>query len=117
MTPTAPRTPQGPTVREDTVTSYTSRPAPVFDRCEVEVSSFNPRMRVVSFHWKGVDRPCADSLSATIPNAARLVQAAKAGVLFTDARVMRDVHGRTYVEATRRVHAASVNKDLTALGF
>lgn len=49
--------------------------------------------------------------------AKRLVAAINAGVVYTNAKVLRDVNGRTYVQADKQVMAKYANSDLRRLGF
>lgn len=51
--------------------------------------------------------------------AERLVKAINSGVVFKNPRVVKDIHGATYVEAeqTQFFHKRHMNKALQAVGF
>lgn len=68
--------------------------------------------------WGDVDR--TEGAGIVAPNAKvadRLVRAMRAGAAFRNEQVLRDVHGKTYVNAEHRVSSRTLNADLTRLGF
>lgn len=85
----------------------------------VYISRAENELRVVT-EWAGVDRPIAHTFSLTatkISLAGRLVAAIKAGVVFTNPRVMVDVRGQTYVSHGITVIGRTMDADLKRLGF
>lgn len=68
--------------------------------------------------WADVDRPLGTGI--VVPShhvATRLVRAMRAGVVFHNTRVVRDVHGQSYVSVEHTVRARTLNADLIRLGF
>jgi hypothetical protein len=74
-------------------------------------------------YWSGnVDRPegygyafADDARGRAL--AQRLKAAMLAQVVFTDAHVLRDINGKTYIDAHSRVLGRKANADLRRLGF
>ena len=68
--------------------------------------------------WGGVDRPDVGGFAIRRASvAARLARAIKAGAVYFDAEVRRDVNGRSYVSAKSRVLGRRANADLRKLGY
>lgn len=79
--------------------------------------SIHPGDVLVEFHWDGVDRPCTYGIIVRERHLKRLTAACKAGALFKDPVIKRDIHGKTYMEAPCQVSAKHINADLKRLGF
>lgn len=72
---------------------------------------------VVEFHWEGVDRPCTFGMVCLARHAPRLVKACEAGVVFKNPTIIKDIYGKTYVEASCQVWGRQLNSDLKKLGY
>lgn len=76
---------------------------------------------IVWTDWTGasLDRPRTSGIS-TGPDrhmAGRIAAAIDAGVAWKGARVARDVHGRTFVEAAFLIGGRRMHQDLRRLGY
>jgi hypothetical protein len=92
----------------------------VFMQHEVDGKASGPMLPgdvLVEFHWDGVVRPCSSGIVLRERHLKRLTAAFKAGALFKEVRVKRDIRGKTYVDATCEVSAKTINADLKRLGF
>lgn len=49
--------------------------------------------------------------------ADRLIRAINAGVVFTDVKILKDVHDAEYISSTCHTLGRRLNADLTRLGF
>jgi hypothetical protein len=76
----------------------------------------------VNVHWTGakLDRPHTFgwSTGSSSDLAARLARAVNAGAVFSNPEVVKDVNGKTYVEADQvPMIGRRLNADLTRIGF
>lgn len=76
---------------------------------------------IISPIWKGVDRPNVGGwglLRTDRPMAERLKKAIEDGAIHRDARIEKDVDGRTYVTSTEIfVLGRTMDADLKRLGY
>jgi hypothetical protein len=77
----------------------------------------------VGVHWTAdveLDRPCTGGFLFGHKKralVARLVKAIDAQAVHKDPKVVKDIGGKTYVQATSKVMAKYANADLRRLGF
>jgi hypothetical protein len=101
---------------------YEGTPAVVDVEVKPYSDEYTPRGFSVHPIWGGVtpalDRPQGTGWVVAGPRMRdRLVRAIVAGVVHGEPVIMRDVHGRTYVQASNKVLGRYMNADLKRLGY
>lgn len=98
-----------------TIATHMLERVDIVDIRELGVSSIEVRPI-----WKGVDRECSSGWGfrpEQRPIAERLRKAILADAFFTDAQVLTDVNGRTYVGASHGAMGRTMERDLERIGY
>lgn len=67
----------------------------------------------------GVDHTNTDGISCGYNGslASRLCDAINAGAVYKDPKIVKDIYGKTYVQATCALYTRHLNKSLRDIGF
>jgi hypothetical protein len=83
----------------------------------VQVEFGGDKFATVSPIWAGVDRPNVGGISVPLRFVGRVVAALESGAAFESTKVVRDIDGKTYVEASSRIMGRHLERSLRAIGY